>query len=132
MFHMRMKKIIQDLDYEELAALQKDLQRPVPQFSKMIEQELQLRQKNHGKVCVTCGQELQLESKENYTLLFGPQSLKKQASFCGFDCLVYFLGKIKQYQHPFSSSDPPALSSQASGSSTSKNAHIQDRKDHSS
>lgn len=45
--------------------------------------------------CAVCGSKLD-ESQYVYTLVFGPDDFQKKASFCGLDCMEYFLNYLKK------------------------------------
>ena len=87
-------RIINSLDYKELKAIQKDLAEG--NMGKLIAERISNIEKSIGfdKTCPTCENKIN-ENEARYTLIFGPPDFKKKASFCGHDCLTFFLDKIK-------------------------------------
>ena len=88
-------RIINSLDYKELKAIQKDLAEG--NMGKLIAEKIFNIEKSIGvddKVCPTCENKIN-EKEAHYTLIFGPVDFKKKASFCGHDCLTFFIDKIK-------------------------------------
>jgi len=90
------KDFIEGLDYEDLVKLRKDLKEYKGlHLSKLIEKRMRELEKEHEVYCATCSARLEPESTNNFTLIFGPESFRKKASFCGIDCLEFFLRKLK-------------------------------------
>ncbi|MFH2020136.1 MAG: hypothetical protein ABIJ34_01910 [archaeon] len=88
----RLSGIIASMNYRELKAVEKDLYEG--NIGKHIKHRLEkFEVKTFEKVCPTCGNILTQES-EKYTLMFGPPDFKKRASFCGVDCLTFFVEKM--------------------------------------
>lgn len=83
------------LDYNELISLQKDLSGGALDLRKMVGSKIREIETKETKICGTCGEGIKPELAETYTLLFGPDSFKKKASFCGSDCLEYFFVKLR-------------------------------------
>ncbi|MFH1211392.1 MAG: hypothetical protein V1659_00505 [Candidatus Woesearchaeota archaeon] len=48
---------------------------------------------NKVKVCPTCS--TLLEREKSIVVQFGPKDFRKEARFCGIDCLEYFLKNMK-------------------------------------
>jgi hypothetical protein len=80
------------MEYHELKLLEKDL------YEGNIAREIAKRLKDieevQAMVCPVCGKSLGAD-EEKYKLIFGPEDFKKKASFCGKDCLLYFMNKMK-------------------------------------
>ena len=53
-------------------------------------------EKKHKTFCTTCSNAIDPYNTNNYTLIFGPDDFRKKGSFCGLDCLEYFLIRLKQ------------------------------------
>jgi len=83
------------LDYNELMRFKNDLDSGAITSKKLLEEKIKRRLKEHEKVCAICSNNLDFYKTNNYTLLFGPDDFKKKASFCGLDCLEYFIIKLK-------------------------------------
>ena len=94
-------RIINSLDYKELKAIQKDLAEG--NMGKLVAEKISNLEKSTGfdnKVCPTCGNKIN-EKVARYTLIFGPGDFKKKASFCGHDCLTFFIEKINLSEKDF-------------------------------
>ena len=63
---------------------------------KLLEEKIKKKLKEHEKVCAICSNSLNFYKSNNYTIIFGPDDFKKKASFCGLDCLEYFIIKLKE------------------------------------
>ena len=90
------KQFLNSLEHYELTKLKQQLEKGKIDFVKEIEEKIKEHERKHEKFCVTCSNDLDPFSTNNYTLLFGPEDFKKKASFCGQDCLEYFLLNLKQ------------------------------------
>ena len=93
---LRVREMIDALDDYELEKLMKDLKKGGVHLKALVKQKIRERQKSHSAKCAICQSEIDPYSTSNYTLLFGPEDLKKKASFCGIDCLEYFLRQLKE------------------------------------
>ena len=91
----RFEEIIEILDYNELMRFKNDLDTGAFTVKRFLEDRIKRKLKEHERVCATCSNDLNFYRTNNYTLLFGPDDFKKKASFCGLDCLEYFLIKLK-------------------------------------
>jgi len=92
-------RIINALDYKELKAIQKDLAEG--NLGKLIAQRIkniEVSAGNDANVCPTCGINIKEESAK-FILIFGPPDFRKKASFCGHDCLSFFIQKVKPLKH---------------------------------
>ena len=92
----RFEDIIDVLDYNELMRFKSDLDSGAITVKKLLEEKIKKRLKEHEKICATCSNDLNFYKSSNYTLIFGPDDFKKKASFCGSDCLEYFITKLKE------------------------------------
>ncbi len=91
----RFEEVIEILDYNELMRFKSDLDTGAITLKRLLEEKIKSKLKEHEKVCVTCSNDLDFYKTSNYTLVFGPDDFKKKASFCGLDCLEYFMIKLK-------------------------------------
>jgi hypothetical protein len=94
----RLIGIINSMNYRELKEIQKDLAEG--NIGKLIKARIDSIEKTLGyneKVCATCGNSL-TEENIRYSLVFGPSDFRKRASFCGNDCLSFFMEKLKQQE----------------------------------
>lgn len=96
----RFEEVIDILDYNELMRFKSDLDSGAITLKKLLEEKIKGRLKEHEKICATCSGDLNFYTTNNYTLIFGPDDFKKKASFCGLDCLEYFIIKLKDMKKP--------------------------------
>ncbi len=94
----RLRRIIGNFGYEELANLKKDLEEGGVELKRIVEQKIRQYETTHEKTCSVCYNDLEPYSLHNYTLVFGPDDFKKKAGFCGMDCLQYFLENFKNIE----------------------------------
>lgn len=88
----RLARLIESLDENDLKLIRKDLE--AGNIDRLINIRLQEKKEaDFNKVCPVCQSQI---GEENLTLIFGPEELRKKASFCAIDCLEYFLNKIKE------------------------------------
>ena len=92
----KFEEVVDILDYNELMRFKGDLDTGAITLKKLLEDRIKRKLKEHEKVCATCSGELNFYKTNNYTLVFGPDDFKKKASFCGIDCLEYFIIKLKE------------------------------------
>jgi len=91
----KFEEVVDILDYNELMRFKSDVDNGAITLKKLLEERIKRKLKEHEKVCATCSGELNFYKTNNYTLVFGPDDFKKKASFCGLDCLGYFIIKLK-------------------------------------
>ena len=84
-----------NMRYEELKKIKKDLEEGGVELQKIVDQKMKQYETTHEQTCSVCYNNLEPFSVHNYTLVFGPDDFKKKASFCGMDCLQYFLESFK-------------------------------------
>ena len=96
----RFEDVVDILDYGELMRFKNDLDSGAITLKKLLEEKIKKRLKEHEKTCATCSNNLNFYKTNNYTLVFGPDDFKKKASFCGLDCLEYFMIKLKDMKKP--------------------------------
>ena len=96
----KFEEIIEVLDYNELMRFKSDLDTGAVALKRLLEENIRKRLKEHEKLCATCSNNLNFYKTSNYTLIFGPDDFKKKASFCGLDCLEYFIIKLKELGKP--------------------------------
>ena len=98
----RLRDVIDLVDYHDLVRMKKDISEGGVHINKLLESKIKEHQKGHEAVCSVCASDIDPSSVNSYTLIFGPDDFKKKATFCGVDCLQYFLEhlkKIKQVKH---------------------------------
>lgn len=101
----RFEDVIEILDYNELMRFKSDLDSGAIILKRLLEEKIKKKLKEHEKICATCSNTLNFYKTNNYTLVFGPDDFKKKASFCGLDCLGYFIIKLKDMKASLKESD---------------------------
>ncbi|MFP4117381.1 MAG: hypothetical protein ACLFTR_00500 [Candidatus Woesearchaeota archaeon] len=91
----RVRDMIDHLDYDELLKLRRDLDEGGLHLLRLVNKKIKEFETEHKKYCSTCGAELDENTSNNYTLVFGPYDFRKRASFCGVDCMEQFIQKLK-------------------------------------
>ena len=91
----RLSKFLSMLEHYELVKLKQEMENGNLDVEKEVQENIKELEKKHAKYCATCSNTLNLYNTNNYTIIFGPEDFKKKASFCGLDCLEYFLIKLK-------------------------------------
>ena len=92
----RFKQFLESMEHYELTYLKQKIEKGRLDIVKELQDKIKEHEKKHSKDCATCSSELDLYSGNSYTLMFGPEDFKKKASFCGIDCLEYFLSGLKK------------------------------------
>ena len=92
----RLSRFLSTLEHYELVKLKQDMENGNLDVEKEVQENIKEIEKKHSKFCTTCSNTLNLYNTNNYTIIFGPEDFRKKASFCGLDCLEYFLIKLKQ------------------------------------
>ena len=91
----RVREVVDFLSYEELQKLKRDLENGGLHLLKLINQQVKLEEETHKVFCAYCGNMLNPNSINNFTLVFGPHDFRKKASFDGIDCLQSFLSNME-------------------------------------
>ena len=91
-----LKKFLDSLEHYELVMLKQQMEKGSLDIEKEIRKSIQEHERKHARFCTTCSNNLDPYNTNNYTIIFGPEDFRKKASFCGQDCLEYFLIKLKQ------------------------------------
>ena len=92
----RFEKFLSTLEHYELVRLKKVIEKGDLDVIKEIQGNIKDLEKRHSISCTTCSNALDPYNTNNYTIIFGPDDFRKKASFCGLDCLEYFLIRLKQ------------------------------------
>ena len=93
--NITVKEIVHSLDYYELLKIKKDLSDGSFQMKKLVNDKIKDIEKQHMTNCTTCSADINMEKKSNFTIIFGPHDFRKKATFCGKDCLLYFLNQLR-------------------------------------
>ncbi len=96
MSNKRLRDVIDYLDSDELLRIKVDLEKGGIHLKDFVSIKLKERENLHRQICSNCQADIDPHSTSIYTLVFGPSDFKKKATFCGMDCLEYFLESIKE------------------------------------
>jgi len=94
--YYRLNEFLNSLEHYELVKLKQELEKGTISVAKVLQEKIRELEKKHAGCCTTCSNTLDPYNTNNYTIIFGPDDFRKKASFCGLDCLEYFLIKLKQ------------------------------------
>tara|TARA_Y100000310_G_C20540214_1_gene742881 strand:- start:702 stop:1028 length:327 start_codon:yes stop_codon:yes gene_type:complete len=92
----RFKQFLDSLEHYELTYLKKKIETGKLDVVKELQEKLKEHEKKHANDCSTCSNSLDPYNMNSYTIMFGPEDFKKKASFCGLDCMEYFLINLKK------------------------------------
>jgi len=98
---MRFKDALSNIDYHELVGLHEDLEKGGHAIRGEVKNAILEKEKELGKFCHVCQTEIDPHSMSNYTILLGPEGLRRKASFCALDCLKYFISDIERRKDEF-------------------------------
>ncbi len=92
----RFDEVVELIDFNELTNMVRDIEHNgALEIKKVVETKIKDELKKHNIYCTTCNSRIDRYSMNNFTLMFGPEDLKKKATFCATDCLEYFLSNLK-------------------------------------
>lgn len=92
----RLNEVIGLLEYGELLRIKDDLNKGGDGVRILVDNRLKEEIKKQNRFCTMCASKIEPESATKFTLIFGPQELEKEFSFCAMDCLEYFLNELKK------------------------------------
>ena len=92
----KMRDVVSTLDYNELVKMRDDMENGGIHLKNLVEREIKNQEQKHEQYCSVCANSIDPEDTNNFTLVFGPESFRKKATFCAIDCLQYFLGNLKK------------------------------------
>lgn len=93
----RLDDVIEMLDIGELVMMKKDIDSGGQKIGKLVEAKIRQQIKKHDRFCCVCNSRLDPYSVSNFTLMFGPEDMKKRASFCAIDCMEHFMANLKEF-----------------------------------
>lgn len=91
----RFRDVIDLIEYDDLIKINKDIDGGAIHLKRLVEGKIKEHQKSHNTQCSECLNQIDPNSVNNFTLMFGPDDFKKKATFCGLDCMEYFIHKLK-------------------------------------
>lgn len=91
----RFAEVVEMIDFNELVNMKRDIDKGGMEMNSIISQKIKEELKKHNVYCSICNSKIDPYSTCNFTLIFGPEDLKKKATFCALDCMEYFLKNLK-------------------------------------
>lgn len=91
---MKLKELMETVDYDDLVKLKSDLSLGGKHLKKLLEKKINELEKN-AKSCAVCGRPI-IYGDDSYVLEFGQDDFKKKAHFCAVDCLEFFINYLKK------------------------------------
>lgn len=91
----KLRDVMDTLDFDELIKMRNDIDQGSIHLRKLIDTEIKKNEQMHEQYCSVCSNSIHPEDTNNFTLVFGPESFRKKATFCAIDCLQYFLENLK-------------------------------------
>ena len=92
----RLRDVIDSIDYDELLRMKADIDSGALHLKSFVDKQIKARELEHQLQCSVCTNLIDKDSVSTFTLLFGPSDFKKKATFCGKDCLLYFISKTDE------------------------------------
>ena len=93
---LTVKDAVESFDYDDLLKLKYDLEKGAVHFRKLVNTKIKEMENQHKSYCAVCGNEIDPNSHENYTIVFGPHDFRKKASFDALDCMNFFVENLKK------------------------------------
>ena len=90
------EEVMDAVDFKDLLKMKKDLENGGQEINRIVERKIKEEIKKHDIHCITCTGRIIQESENNFSLSFGPEGMRRRASFCGIDCMEYFIRNLKQ------------------------------------
>lgn len=91
----RLRDVIDGIDYSELQKLRADLAAGGLHVRKFVDKKIAEHERKYDQICAGCQTTIDPYSTTNYTLVFGPDDLKRKATFCALDCLRHFIASLE-------------------------------------
>ncbi|PIN85905.1 hypothetical protein COV19_07480 [Candidatus Woesearchaeota archaeon CG10_big_fil_rev_8_21_14_0_10_44_13] len=91
----RFTEVVEMIDFNELVNMKRDIDKGGMEINQVLTQKIKEELKKHNVYCSICNAKIDPYSTSNFTLIFGPEDLKKKATFCALDCMEYFLKNLK-------------------------------------
>ena len=92
----KLRDVVNTLDFDELIKMRNDIDGGSIHLKNLVDQEIKKNEQVHEQHCCVCSNSIHPEDTNNFTLVFGPESFRKKATFCAIDCLQYFLENMKK------------------------------------
>ena len=106
----RFEEVVEMIEFNELVNMKRDLDKGGLEIDKVISGRIKEELKKHDVCCTTCSAKIDPYSTSNFTLIFGPDDLKKKASFCALDCMEYFIKNLKDLRRDWKEANKAEVS----------------------
>ena len=93
---MNVAKVMNSLEYGDLMKIKKDIDNGAINLKSVVSEKIKQIEMQHSKSCASCSNDINIQNTQNFTLVFGPHDFRKRATFCGVDCLEYFMAELKE------------------------------------
>lgn len=118
----RFAEVVEMIDFNELVNMKKDIDKGGMEIERVITQKIKEELKKHNIYCTTCNTKINPYSTSNFTLIFGPEDLKKKATFCALDCMEYFIENLKDLRRDWKNAKQKAKTAGSISDTDSNNA----------
>lgn len=98
---LKLHDAIKSIDYEDLVELNRDLKQGALNTRQLVEEQIVNKEREMGKTCHMCQSEIDPSNTNNFTLLFGPEGLRRKANFCAIDCMKYFISDLERRRNAY-------------------------------
>lgn len=88
----KLSDLINDLDFEDVLLIKKDLEHG--RLKKIINSKIEKERRKRITYCPVCS--AMITEGSGFHLQFGPEDLRKKATFDGIDCMQYFLERLRR------------------------------------
>ena len=95
----KLRDVMETLDFDELIKMKDDMENGGVHLKNLVDKEIKKNEQMHEQYCSVCSNSIHPEDINNFTLVFGPESFRKKATFCAIDCLQYFLENLKKVRN---------------------------------
>lgn len=118
----RFEEVVEMIDFNELVNMKRDIDKGSMEIDRVITQRIKEELKKHSIYCTTCSTKIDPYNTSNFTLIFGPDDLKKKATFCALDCLEYFIENLKDLRRDWKNAKQKASKTAESSSHSSNHS----------
>ena len=93
---LKLNDAIGSIDYDDLVELNRDLEQGGSSIKQLVKEHIVRKENEMGKRCNVCQAEIDVSKTNNFTMLFGPEGLRRKANFCALDCMKYFIADLEK------------------------------------
>jgi len=89
----KFKDSLRTWEYHHVKLLERELATGSKNLRRVVRDKIKEMARTHNKTCVVCNSKIDEDDHRTVSMIFGPQDMKRKATFCAQDCLQYFLKK---------------------------------------